>query len=70
MSDGASVMTSAKGGEGARFRKDFASTIINIYYIHHRLTLACADRGDDCKFINSFMKLWKFFKNSSNYGLI
>lgn len=34
MSDGASVMTSAKGGEGARFRKDFASTIINMRYIH------------------------------------
>ena len=43
MSDGASVMTSAKGGEGARFRKDFASTIINIHYIHHRLALACGN---------------------------
>ena len=50
-------------------KQDFTSTMIIIHCICHRLALACADTGDDYKFINSFEKnlieLWKFFKNSS-----
>ena len=69
VSDGASVMTDAEGGVAAKLRKDFARTMINIHCICHRLVLACADTGDDYKFINSFEEnliiLWKFFKNSS-----
>ena len=69
VSDGASVMTVAEGGVAAKLRKYFASTMINIHCICHRLALACADTGDDYKFINLFeenlIKLWKFFKNSS-----
>ena len=53
VSDGASVMTGAKGGVAAKLRKDFASTMINIHCICHRLALACADTGDDYKFINT-----------------
>ena len=62
-------MTGAEGGVAAKLRKDFASTMINIYCICHRLALAYADTGDYYKFINSFeenlIKLSKFFKNSS-----
>ena len=69
VSDGVSVMTGAEGGVAAKFWQDFASTMINIHCICHRLALACVDTGDDYKFINSFeenrIKLWKFFKNSS-----
>ena len=69
LTDGASFMTGAAGGVAANLRKDFASTMINIHCICHRLALACADTGDDYKFINSFeenlIKLWEFFKNSS-----
>ena len=69
VSDGASVMTGAEGGVAGKLRKDFASTMINIHCICHQLALACADTGDDYKFMNSFeenlIKRWKFFKNSS-----
>ena len=70
VSDGASVMTGAEGGVAAKLRKHFASTMINIHCICHRLALACADTGDNYKFINSFeenlIKLWKFFKTLQN----
>ena len=69
VSDWASVMAGAEGGVAAKLRKDFASTMISVHCICHPLALACADTGDDYKFINSFeenlIKLWKFFKNSS-----
>ena len=69
VSDGASVMTGAEGGVAAKLKKDFASTMINIHCMCHRLALACVDTGADYKFINSFeenlIKLWKFYKNSS-----
>ena len=48
---------------------DFTSSMVNVHCICHRLALACADTGDDYKFINSFetnpIELSKFFKNSS-----
>ena len=53
VTDGTSVMTGAEGGVAAMLRKDFASTMINIHCICHRLALVCADTGDDYKFINS-----------------
>ena len=55
VSDGASVMTGAEGGVAAKLKKDFASTMINIHCMCHRLALACADTGAD----------YKFYKNSS-----
>ena len=43
--------------------------MINIHCICHRLALACADTGDEFKFIRNFEEnlneLWKIFKNSS-----
>ena len=68
VSDGASVMTGVKGGAAAKLRNEFTSTMINVHCVCHRLALACADTGDDYKFINSLeetlLNLWKFFKNS------
>ena len=69
VSDGASVMTGVKGGVATKLREEFSKSMINIHCICHRLALACADTGDDYKFIRSFeqnlIELWKFFKNSS-----
>lgn len=69
VSDGASVMTGKSGGVAAKLRRDFCSTMLSIHCICHRLALACADTGDEYKFINSFeetlIELWKFFKNLS-----
>lgn len=42
VSDGASVMTSAKGGVAAKRRKDFASAIINMHYTCYQLALIYA----------------------------
>ena len=68
VSDGASVMTGVKGGVAAKLRNEFTATMINVHCVCHRLALACADTGDDYKFINSLeetlLNLWKFFKNS------
>ena len=70
VSDGASVMTGAKGGVATKLREEFSKSMFNIHYICHRLALACADTGDDYTFIRSFeenhIELWKFFKNSTN----
>ena len=42
--------------------------MFNIHCICHRLALACADRGDDYKFIQNveeiLIELWRFFKNT------
>ena len=69
VSDGASVMVGNKGGVAAKLKKNFATTMINIHCICHRLALACGDTGDEYKFINYFEEtmigLWAFFKNSS-----
>ena len=62
-------MTGVKGGVATKLREEFSKSMINIHCICHRLALACADTGDDYKFIRSFeqnlIELWKFFKNSS-----
>ena len=69
VSDGASVMTGSKGGVATKLKEDLCKTMINIHCICHRLALACADTGDEFKFIRNFeenlIELWKFFKNSS-----
>ena len=66
---GASVMTGSKGGVATKLKKDFSKTLINIHCICHRLALACADTGDEFKFIRNFeenlIEIGKFFKNSS-----
>ena len=54
MSDGAAFMTGSKGGGASKLQNDFSSTMINMHCICHRLALACAETGDDYKFINSF----------------
>ena len=68
VSDGASVMTGAKGGFATNLREEFSKSMIHIHCICHRLALATADKGDDYKFIRSFeqnlIELWKSFKNS------
>ena len=62
-------MVGKKGGVATKLREQFASTMINIHCICHRLALACGDTGDEYKFVNSFeetmISLWAFFKNSS-----
>ena len=67
-SDGASVMTGREGGVAAKLRNDFAMTMINIHCICHRLALACADTGDDFKFVRDveeeLLSIWAFFTNS------
>ena len=69
VSDGASVMTGSKGGVATKLKNDFSKTLINIHCICHRLALACADTGDEFKFMRNFeenlIEIWKFFKNSS-----
>ena len=68
VSDGASNLTSTKGGVAAKCRKGFASKVIYIHCICHWVALACTDRGHDYKFNNSFEEnligLWKFSINS------
>lgn len=68
-SDGASVMTGCRDGVATKFRQlQECRTMINVHCICHRLALACADTGDELKFINVFelvlTQLWKFFKDS------
>ena len=53
VSNGASVMIGAKGGVATKLRVLFSKSMINIHCICHRLSLACADTGDDYKFIRS-----------------
>ena len=69
--DGASVMTGSKGGVATKLKKDFSKTLINIHCICHRLALACANTGDEFKFIRNFeenlIEIWKFFRNSSKH---
>ena len=54
VSDGASVMTGSKGGVATKLKNDFSKTLINIHCICHRLALACADTGDEFKFMRNF----------------
>ena len=68
-SDGASVMTGRHRGVAAKFKSlEECKTMINIHCVCHRLALACADTGDELKFIQDFEKtaleLWSFFKKS------
>ena len=63
----ASVMAGANAGVATKLREEYSKSMINIHCICHNLALACADTGDDYKFIRSFeenlIELWKFFKN-------
>ena len=68
--DGASVMTGSNGGVAAKFKSlKECQTMISIHCVCHRLALACADTGDELKFIQDFEKtaldLWSFFKKSA-----
>ncbi|XP_028416122.1 uncharacterized protein LOC114539706 [Dendronephthya gigantea] len=56
-SDGASVMTGKNGGVAAKFKNlKECETMISIHCVCHRLALACADTGDELKFIQDFEK--------------
>ena len=57
VSDGASVMVGKKGGVATKLKTNFALKTFNIHYICHRLALACADTGDDYKFIRDVEKI-------------
>ena len=61
-------MVGKKGGVATKLKTNFALKMFNIYCICHRLALACADRGDNYKFIRNvediLIELWRFFKNS------
>ena len=50
----ASVMAGANAGVATKLREEFSKSMIDIHCISHRLALACADTGDDYKFIRSF----------------
>ena len=68
-SDGASVLTGRHRGVSAKFESlEECKTMINIHCVCHHLALACADTGDELKFIQDFEKtaleLWSFFKKS------
>ena len=70
VSDGASVMVGKKSGVATKLKTNFALKMFNIHCICHRLALACADTGDDYKFIRNTegiliqILIWRFFKNS------
>ena len=47
VSDEASFMVGKKNGVATKLKTNFALKMFNIDCICHRLTLACADTGDD-----------------------
>ena len=53
VSDGTSVMIGRKSGVATKLETNFALKMFNIICICHRLALACADTGDDYKFIRN-----------------
>ena len=49
VSDGLSVIVGKKGGVATKLSEQFASTMININCVCHRLALAWGDIGDEYK---------------------
>ena len=64
-SDGASVMTGARNGVGARLQA-MCPHLVRIHCINHRLALACGDANDQVKFIttieSTLTQLWKWLE--------
>lgn len=64
-SDGASVMTGAHNGVGARLQA-VCPLLIRTHCINHRLALACGDANDRVKFISTvettLKQLWKWLE--------
>ena len=65
VSDGASVMVGKKGGVATKLKTNFALKTFNIHCICHRLALACADTGDDYKFIRNVGEILIELRDSS-----
>lgn len=67
VSDGASVMTGVRNGVAARLRR-INKVLLNFHCICHKLALACADTGDNVKYIMEvegiLKETWKFFEYS------
>ena len=64
-------MTGSEGGVTAKLRKHQSlKHFLNVYNIHHRLSLACADSSNQLNFLKEFeltlMQLWVFSNNYSN----
>ena len=63
-------MVGKKSGVATKLKTNFALKMFNIHCICHRLAIACADTGDDYKFIRNTegiliqILIWRFFKNS------
>ena len=64
-SDGASVMTGAQNGVGARLQA-MCPLLVRTHCINHRLALACGDANDQVKFITTvettLKQLWKWLE--------
>ena len=64
-SDGASVMTGAQNGVGARLQA-VCPLLVRTHCINHRLALACGDANDQVKFITTvettLKQLWKWLE--------
>ena len=65
---GVSIMVGKKSGVATESKTNFALKMFNIHCIHYRFSLACADTGDDYKFIRNveetLLELWRFLKSS------
>ena len=63
--DGASVMTGAQNGVGARLQV-VSPLLVQTHCINHRLSLACGEANDQVKFITTvettLKQLWKWLK--------
>ena len=62
-------MTGSKGGVAAKLGKyQSLKHFLNVYNIHHRLSLACADSSNQLNFLKEFeltlTQLWVFSNNS------
>ena len=64
-SDGASVMTEARNGVGARLQA-MCPRLVRAHCINHQLALACGDANDQVKFIttveSTLTQLWKWLE--------
>lgn len=67
VSDGASVMTGARGGVATRL-KELNPQLISLHCLCHKLALACTDTSSQIEYIRNvelwLRQLWKLFDNS------
>ena len=67
-------MTGSKGGVSAKLREHQSlKHLLSVYYIRHRLPLACADSSNQLNFLKEFQLIltqqWVFSNNSPNVYL-